>query len=298
MTDLLDLSTAQSKATNQVPQLAPIRIWTQSITDLTVLPGYADTLKNHARRVCSPETVIDVHGIRPGSYPDGMAPIQVTKYHWAEHLLETQLVENMLQAEREGYDAIAISCFLDPAMEKARSVVDIPVVSSCETALLISSTIGRVLGMLCIDEHMAEQVRTLVRHYGYRDRVKIIETLNPPITEHELDRAFAGSPAFVERFSKQATRLVEAGVDVIIPAEGVINTVLVRNKVHQVAGVPVLDSYGALVAFAEMLVQLRRRAGLSVGRRGAYLRPSAKIISHLRQMTIDSLKDAKARSGE
>jgi Asp/Glu/hydantoin racemase len=275
-----------------------IRIWTQSITDLTVLPGYADTLKKHARRVCSPDTVIDVHGIRPGSYPNGLAPIQVTKYHWAEHLLEAQLVENIMRAEREGYDAVAISCFLDPAMEEARTVVDIPVVSSCETALLVSSVIGRSFGMLCIDEHMAEQVRTLVRAYGFQDRVKLIETLNPPFTEHELDRAFAGSPAFVERFSKQASRLVEAGVDVIIPAEGVINCALVRNQVHQVAGVPVLDSYGTLVAFAEMLVQLRRRAGLSVGRRGDYLRPSPDLVAHLRRVTIDSLKDAQDGNGK
>jgi Asp/Glu/hydantoin racemase len=242
--------------------------------------------------------VIDVHGIRPGSYPNGLAPIQVTKYFWAEHLLKAQLVENIMRAEREGYDAVAISCFLDPGMEEARTVVDIPVVSSCETALLVSSVIGRSFGMLCIDEHMAEQVRTLVRAYGFQDRVKIIETLNPPFTEHELDRAFAGSPAFVERFSKQASRLVEAGVDVIIPAEGVINTVLVRNQVHQVAGVPVLDSYGTLVAFAEMLVQLRRRAGLCVGRRGDYLRPSPDLVAHLRRVTIDSLKDAQDGNGK
>ena len=183
-------------------------------------------------------------------------------------------------------------------MEEARSVVDIPVVSSCETALLVSSVIGRSFGMLAIDEHMAEQVRALVHRYGYRDRVKIIETLNPPFTEHELDLAFKGSPAFVERFSKQASRLVEAGVDVIIPAEGVINTVLVRNQVHQVAGAPVLDSYGALVAFAEMLVQFRRRSGLSVGRRGDYLRPNADLISHLRSVSIDALQEARKKAAE
>jgi Asp/Glu/hydantoin racemase len=298
MTKVSESTAVKSAPAKQEAGAKPIRIWTQSITDLTMLPGYATTLKSHARRVCSPDTVIDVHGVRPGSYPNGLAPIQMTKYFWAEHLLEAQLVENIMRAEREGYDAVAISCFLDPGMEEARSVVDIPVVSSCETALLVSSVIGRAFGMLAIDEQMAEQVRTLVKAYGFQDRVKIIETLNPPFTEHELDRAFAGSPAFVERFSKQASRLVDAGVDVIIPAEGVINTVLVRNQVHQVAGVPVLDSYGTLVAFAEMLVQLRRRAGLSVGRRGAYLRPSPEILSHLRRVTIDSFKEAQELSGK
>ncbi len=298
MANALETVAGDSASTKQTADSKTIRIWTQSITDLTVLPGYADTLKKHASRVCGPDTVIDVHGVLPGSYPNGLAPIQVTKYRWVEHLLKAQLVENIMRAEREGYDAVAISCFLDPGMEEARSVVDIPVVSSCETALLVSSVIGRSFGMLAIDEHMAEQVRALVHRYGYRDRVKIIETLNPPFTEHELELAFKGSPAFVERFSKQASRLVEAGVDVIIPAEGVINTVLVRNQVHQVAGAPVLDSYGALVAFAEMLVQFRRRSGLSVGRRGDYLRPNADLISHLRSVSIDALQEARKKAAE
>lgn len=139
MTKAGELITEEPVSAKQSPSTT-IRIWTQSITDLTKLPGYADTLKAHAHRICSPDTVIDVHGVRPGSYPNGLAPIQMTKYHWAEHLLETQLVENMMRAEREGYDAVAISCFLDPGMEKGRSVVDIPVVSSCESALLVAST--------------------------------------------------------------------------------------------------------------------------------------------------------------
>ena len=91
--------------------------------------------------------------------------------------------------------------------------------------------------------------------------------------------------------------LVEAGVDVIIPAEGVINTVLVRNQVQQAAGVPVLDSYGALVAFAEMLVQLRRRSGLSIGRPGQYLRPAQELCSHLRSVTIDAPQQSKKATG-
>lgn len=277
--------------------LSVIRIWTQSITDLTQLPGYEKVLKAHAHQICGTDTVVDVHGVRPGTYPNGMAPIEMTRYRWADHLLSAQVVENIVRAEREGYDAVAISCFLDPGLEEARGLVDIPVVSSCETALLVSSAIGRAVGLLAIDEHMAAKTRELVRRYGYADRVTTVETLSPPITEHELDRAFAGSPAFVERFTRQAAKLVEAGTDVIIPAEGVINTVLVRNRVQTVAGAPVLDSYGALIAFAKMLVQLRRCSGLTVGRRGAYIRPAPEIIAHMRRISIEALQEAENAAG-
>ena len=174
-------------------------------------------------------------------------------------------------------------------------MVDIPVVSSLETALLVSSAIGRAVGLVAIDETMAATLRELVRRYGYGDRVVGVSTIDPPVTEFELDRAFAGSPELVERFTAHARGMVVGGCDVIIPAEGVVNTVLVRNKLDAVDGTPVLDSYGSLLAFAEMLVQLRRRSRLSIGRRGAYAKPPESLVRHLRRMTVGALQDSEAR---
>ena len=274
-----------------------IRIWHQSLTDLTVLPGYAGMLRDHARRVSQPETTVELHGLKPGTYPPGMPPIEMTRYQWAHHLAFVQVVENCMRAEREGYDAVAISCFVDPGLESARSVVDIPVVSSCETALLVAATMSRAPGLLTIEAPMARILRELVHAYGYGERVKMVAAMEPPITEHELDLAFAGSPEFVARFAGQARRLIDAGCDLVIPAEGVVNTVLVRNKVDEIDGTPVLDSYGALLAYAEMLVQLRRRAGLKVARRGSYARPPESLVRHMREITGAVLEEAAAEDG-
>jgi len=266
-----------------------IKIWHQSLTDLTVLPGYKTMLEEHAKAVCSPDTVVNVHGLQAGTYPNGLQPIEMGRYNWAHQLVFVQVVENCRRAEKEGYDAVAISCFVDPGLEDARSLVDIPIVSSCETALLISAAIGRAPSLITLEESMARTLRRLVRSYGYENRVKTIAWMDPPVTERELDRAFSGSPDFVSRFQSQATRLIEGGADVIIPAEGVLNTVLVRNNVTHVQGTPVLDSYGSLVAFAEMLAQLFRRTSLAVGRSGAYARPSQDLVTHLHKLTGEIL---------
>ena len=266
-----------------------IRIWHQSYTDLNSLPGYATMLQDHARRVCGPDTVVDLHGVEPGTYPKDMAPVEMVGYNWPNHLVFVQIVENAIRAEREGYDAVAISCFLDPGLEAARSMVDIPVVSSCETALLVSSAVGRALGLLTLTEVFVGELWQLVRRYGYQDRVKIVAAMDPPIDEHQLDQAFAGSPEFAREFAPQAARLIAKGADLIIPAEGVLNTVLVRNEVRDVDGTPILDSYGSLLAFAEMLVQLRRCAGLTVARGGAYARAPREFVENLRRITVDYL---------
>lgn len=269
-----------------------IRIWHQSYTDLSRLPGYAAMLHEHASRICRPDTMVDLHGVMPGTYPDGMAPIEMVGYAYANHLVFVQIVENAVRAEREGYDAMAISCFVDPALELARGMVDIPVVSSCEAALLVSATIGRSPGLLTLDEIMAKELRRLVDHYGYRSRVAAVAAMDPPINEFQLDRAFAGSPEFVKEFTRQADHLIRLGADVIIPAEGVLNTVLVRNEVRSIGGTPVLDSYGSLLALAEMLVQLRRRSGLSTSRNGAYVRAPQAVSDNLRGITMGALQSA------
>jgi len=266
-----------------------IRIWHQSYTDLNRLPGYAAMLQDHARWVCGPDTVVDLHGVEPGTYHTDVAPVEMIGYNWPNHLVFVQIVENAIRAEREGYDAVAISCFLDPGLEAARSMVDIPVVSSCETALLVSSAVARAFGLLTLDEVFVGKLHELVRRDGYQDRVKVVAAMDPPIDEHQLDQAFAGSPEFTEEFSRQADRLTARGADLIIPAEGVLNTVLVRNEVREIDGTPVLDSYGSLLAFAEMLVQLRRRSGLSVARGGAYARAPRKFVENLRRITVDYL---------
>jgi allantoin racemase len=273
-----------------------MRIWHQSLTDLTLLPGYAGMLREHAGRICAADTTVDLHGLAPGTYPEGMPPIEMVRYRWAHHLAFVQIVENAIRAEREGYDAVAISCFVDPGLEEARSVVDIPVVSSLETALLVASATARSFGLMAIDEAMAVTLRELVHRYGYERRVAIVETIDPPVTEFELDEAFAWSPAFVDRFACQARGMIKAGADTIIPAEGVINTVLVRNGCQEVDGTPVLDSYGALLGFAEMLVQLRRRSGLRTSRGGAYARPPESLVRHLRGVTSGVLDEAEARA--
>lgn len=261
--------------------MAAIRIWHQSYTDLSALPGYRAMLAEHARAVCGPDTVVDLHGLRPGTYPDGMPPIDMVAWRYPQRLADIQVVENIVTAERQGYDAVAVSCFLDPGLEEARSMVSIPVVSSCETALLVASAVARSFGLITLSEAMAAHLRRLADDYGFRDRVKVIAALDPPMNEHEVDAAFAGSPAFVERFSRQASVLLGQGVDIIIPAEGVLNIALVRNQVRAITTAPVLDSYGSLLAFAEMMVQLRRRSGLQTSRRGAYASPPSGLVPNL-----------------
>ena len=82
----------------------------------------------------------------------------------------------------------------------------------------------------------------------------------------------------------------------IIPAEGVLNTALMRRGVKTLAGVPVMDAYGTLLCYAEMLVRLQRVSALRVSHHGYYAGPDGEGFDHFTQVTIDALsKNRKGR---
>jgi Asp/Glu/hydantoin racemase len=267
------------------------RIWHQSITDLSLLPGYESLLLTHAANVLDPSISVDVHGLRQGTYPDGLHPIDNSRYRWIQHLTAVQIVKNCMQAEREGYDAVAISCFLDPGLEEARSMVDIPILSACETALATAATFGKRFSLLTIDDAMVPVLAELARRYGHTQHIASITALQPAVTERDLDAAFSGDKAKLDIVLDQIRGSIAKDTDIIIPAEGVLNSMLVRNGMSEIAGLPVLDSYGALLLSAEMYARLTKKTSLRMSRAGSHDRPPMEIARQLESVTIDVLQD-------
>lgn len=242
---------------NTKQAVARTQIWHQSITDLVALPGYEQSIAAIAGQVARAGTEVSVHGVQPGTYPVGLAPIQALRSPWAHHLLVTQVVLGALEAERQGFDAVAISCFYDPGLREARSLVAIPVVSACETALTVALAQGDRCGLIALDLHQADFLRRLVRSYGLQDRVAAVVAVEPNVNELELDGQIRPD-ALITRMEAAAFRCLAAGANIIVPAEGVLNAMLASNGVRILAGAPVVDAVASLIAHAEMLVQLRR----------------------------------------
>ena len=171
-------------------------------------------------------------------------------------MLSAQIVNNAVQAQRQGFDAVAISCFFDPGLREARSLVDIPVVSLCETALFIATTVGGRFGLIGLGPDQVFALDDLAARYGATDRIAAVLPLDPPVTETDLESMHGGGGDLEDRVEEVARRAVAQGADLIIPAEGVLNTALVRRGIRTLAGVPVMDAYGTLLSYAEMLVRL------------------------------------------
>ena len=260
-----------------------MRIWHQSFTDLTVMPLYRKTIAEHARAVMGQDAAVSVHGLRPGTYAEGCAPIDAIKYRYVASVHELQVCDAALVAEREGFDALALGCFFDPGLRAARSLVDIPVVGLGETCALVACSLARKFGLVTLCGDQSADYTALMLAYGLERRFAGALALDPPIDEFSLEADEKTARAIEERFDLACTAVIERGAEIIIPADGVLNEFLVRRRrLTARGGVPVMDSLGVLFQHAAFLVRLKGTTGLGVSRHQLYAKPSREMVEHVR----------------
>src|SRR5689334_3619652 len=259
-----------------------MRIWHQSFTDLDKVPLYRRTLNEHAARVADPGTTVTVHGLRPGTYGKDFVPIDAIRHRYLEMLNETQIVEAALAAERAGYDAFALGCFYDPGMRAARSLVEIPVLGLSETCMLVACSLGRKFALVALNRDQQAQHEELAHAYGLESRLAAALAMEPAIDEYMLEGDETATRPIVEGFRRACRRALDAGAEVIIPGDGVLNEFVWRQNLLRFEDATVMDALGVLFRYAAFMVGARTSIGLSASRVRHYARPSPGMLAHAR----------------
>jgi Asp/Glu/hydantoin racemase len=257
--------------------MTALRIWHQSTTEIDHIGVYKTSLIERARKILGGEAEIDVHGLPSGAH-HGRAPSASLGNAYLHHRILEPILDNVVEAERQGYAAFVMGSFSDPFIREMRSAVDIPVVSLTETALLIGCSLGRNLVAISNAPAVAWMTRTSVDAYQLQSRVLDVTAIDPPMDEPALAAGYADPGPVIAAFTRAAERAVAAGADVIIPAEGVLAQLLIINGVKSIAGAPVLDVFGAAWSYALMMARLWERTGLRVGRAWQYRREDTELI--------------------
>jgi Asp/Glu/hydantoin racemase len=257
-----------------------IRIWYQSLTQLRALTGYAGALSRHVERICPEGVEVAFGGVTEQRYR-GRMPAEILKYSYAKLVLQTEIIDFCRRAQSDGFDAVIIGSFSEPFLPEIRSLLDIPVVSMPEAALLVACSMGERLGLVTLAPSNARRVEALVRRHGLGSRVSGCYALAHHVDEADLDRAIGDPSAVLEDFRNAARYAVEAGADVVVPAEGILNLIVHQNGVTSIDGATVQDCVGVALLYARLAVDLKRRAGLGVARRGPYAMPPADLVAQL-----------------
>jgi allantoin racemase len=172
-------------------------------------------------------------------------------------LASPHIVELAQQAERNGFDAVVISCFFDPGLHAAREVVSIPVASAGESALHLASSLGHRIGIVTTVSNSIPVIHHLVKVLGLEARLATVRVTSLGVLQ--LD----GSENTVDALLKESLSCVkEDGADVIVlGCTGMAEAAVALQDRIRSAGfdVPVVDPLRAAIQWAEALVRLRLR---------------------------------------
>lgn len=241
-----------------------MRIWYQSYSAIGFDPkwkNYEQDLKNYLQKVARPDTQIDVHGV-------GKRSAQMIASDYIQFLHVSQVIDNALQAERQGYDAFAIGGTLDLGHIYLREVLDIPVAFIAESSFYHACLLARKFGIVSMNEIILHRQMELVRYHGLEQRCVPGIHLGSPVLDM-IDLLGKAPRRVIDMFSEAARKLIAAGAGAIVPGYGAISSFLGQQGVHDVDGAPIVDIIAVVVKTAEMLVDLHK-PGVKRSRMGSY----------------------------
>lgn len=250
----------------------PYRIWFQGATHPSVHGEYTERLEAHLRAVKDPEFDFQFHGCNPPA---------TTTHALTEFRIGGQMVRNTVQAEREGFDAVAIGHFQDAGLHEAKSAVDIPVLGLGETTLLHACSLGRKLGLVTINPAFIPWHEDQVSRYGLERRVVGVRAVEAKIGDFmDAFASKAGYDALYPKFEREAKALTDAGADVIVPAGGLPMLLFGNPPGAAIDGAPVVNGLLVLAKTAEMAIRLRALGEPWISRRSNYARPPEQALEN------------------
>lgn len=260
--------------------MTAMKIWYQSLFDAGRLPAYFQGIRERAAAMARPGTRIDLHGMPEGIYGE-RTPAEAVIYPYIASLHAQVLLDNALRAEKEGYDVFALGSIQDPAIEEARSLVDIPVVGYGESAMHLACLLGSRFAVIAFGERFDQMLDLRVRRVGLAERA--LPTLLMERTSFaDVGKGLDDASALIESFTATARRAIALGAEVIIPGQLYLSEAIARAGVTRIDEAPVVDGLAATIKMAEAMADLKK-LGISVTRRGyAHARPPQDVLDQAR----------------
>jgi len=255
-----------------------MRIWWQSSTAINTkeLTDYRKALTKHLNSVKRDDTEIMVNGVKKGSLD-----LHFNSTVALNSFAPGGVLDKLIQADREGYDAAAIGCFLDPALQEARELTDIPIFGLAETSMHMACMLGNRFSGIAFCDKQAQYYDAVVRRYGLESRAVPFASLGIDLTE--VQKGFSDPSQIMNLFRKCLKQLGNSGAEVILPACGCVNTIVVREKITEMEGMLILDINALLLKITETMAEFYKLTNVSRSRKLLYQKPTREDIKQILQ---------------
>lgn len=243
--------------------------------------AYGELIYKNSQMVKEKDTEISLRLLKRG-----LNSLHEFAYSHLHYMNDREVFEAVLQSERDGFDAVIVYCFSDPALDEMRQAVNIPVIGLGHSSMLLASLMGDKFGLIAMSPASVARNEQLARRYGFAE--KIILPIKPlPTSLEKQGRMILDVNEGLDDFKKVATGYIEQGAEVLVPACGSLNLALrfcpgCSNRPEGLTsfdGVPVVDCLAAAVKMAEMIISLKQAGSPWISRRGIYAQPDAETTA-------------------
>jgi allantoin racemase len=258
-----------------------MKLWYQSASSYRyeeIWEVYGKTLEAQCRRAARPDTEVYVTGL-----PVMMR--EIDRFKSVTYFHKIQMLNNMLKAEKEGYDVVVIGCTSDTGLEEGREMLNIPVAGISQFSYYLAGLLGELFAVVSISAYFCEKYRQQIVRYGLESK-HLRGNYYFPTTEEEIALALKDPEPVVEKFKVVARRAIDDGASVIIPHPAFLATAAFRTGLTALDGIPILDTISAVVKAGEMLADLKK-LGIEVSRKlNVYGHPGKELL----QKTFDKYR--------
>lgn len=249
-------------------------------------PLFAVATEKVLEKVRRPDTEVTIKFCRraPASHAQLANP-------YGLFLCSGEIIERILEADKEGHDAVVVNGTLDRylGIHQARVTVAIPVISPSESTMHFACMLGRRFGIVALGaNYLKPLMESIIQEHGLQERA-IPNPVKFMIIKHQdlMTRAMQEPSLIVPDVVETAKRCVEDGAEVIILVGtnlGVACTLAGLASVN-VDGleVPLLDPLVVAFKTAETMVDLKTKLGLpAISRAGMYRLVSKEDLKGVR----------------
>lgn len=161
-----------------------------------------------------------------------------------------EIVKMAMKAEQDGYDAVILYCFSDPAMEACRQVVRIPVIGCGQAACLMIPVLGYQGALLLADgERIPEKMASVGRTGLASERIVGFEAVKKKGLDPQKNRE-----ELIQELAAAGKRVLErTGAQVLVL--GCLSYLGLAKELEAILNVPVVDPATVAVTLAESMVK-------------------------------------------
>ena len=188
-------------------------------------------------------------------------------------LNKVDVVNEMLELERAGVDAVLVACSGDPGVSEARSLLRIPVVGPMEAAMGLVLGYGWRFGIVTVaDPTWSAHMDQVVHNHGLSARYAGQVVLETP-TAQIFTEGFERPEIVRDDITARAQEMVAAGAEAILIGSAGLSTFASHFGIAAIEEppTPIFDVISVGFKVAELRAELKAKMGVpEVGRGGWY----------------------------